>query len=171
MYFPLKTKKFFYLTWLFPKIIWAIQIMSGYTVISSSSAKFLCLQIQKQKKILCPFHHSPSLCDYSFFSNQLSHTILLPMKEDNTFLSCDKQLLSPILDLDLNPNWYAISLYVIKTFQAFPSLTCYLWLYSGISLISQRKERELLHCNVSLKYMAPHPNAIINNLHATQPLI
>lgn len=125
----------------------------------------------KAEKVLCPFHHSPSLCDYSFFSNQLSHTILLPMKEGNTFLSCDKQLLSPILDLDLNPNWYAISLYIIKTFQAFPSLTCYLWLCSGISLISQRKERVLLHCNVSLKYMAPHPNAIINNLHATQPLI
>lgn len=59
--------KFFYLTWLFPKIIWAIQIMSGYTVISSSLAKFLCLQIQKQKKYFVPFPPFSLLVRLQFF--------------------------------------------------------------------------------------------------------
>lgn len=171
MYFPLKTKKFFYLTWLLPKNHMGFpDHVSGYTIILSSSAKFPCLHIQEQKKYFAPSTILPP-CEISFFSNRLSHTILLPTEKDSAFLSCDKQPLFPILDLNLNPNWYAVSLYIIKTFQALPSLNCYLWLYSGISLVSQRKERKLLLCNASLKYMAPHPNTIINNLHATQLFI
>lgn len=97
--------------------------MSGYTIILSSSAKFLCLHIQEQKKYFASSTILPP-CVITFFSqvSSFSHTILLPTEEDSTFLPCDKQPPSPISDLNLNQNWYAISLYVVKTFQALSSL-------------------------------------------------
>lgn len=101
--------------------------MSEHTIILSSSAKFLCFHIQEQKKYFAPSTIRPP-CAITVFSqiSSVSHTILLPTEEESTFLSCDKQPRPPILDLNLNPNWYAISLYTTKTFQALPSLNCYL---------------------------------------------
>lgn len=165
VYLPLKEEQF--VNWLLPTITWAFQITSGYAVISSSSPKFLCLHIQEQKKYFPPppLHHSPSLCDYRFFSKQLSLSYrAAPRRGREHLLTTRLATAFSYFRPELKPERVCNpSFYIIKPPQALPS--------PGLTLVSQRKESELLRCDVPLKSMAAHPNSVTNSPHAAQLFI
>lgn len=124
--------------------------VSGYTIILSSSAKFLCLHTQEQEKYFFPFCHSPQFVVTGFSQISCFKPCCSQWGWQHLLVWQANALSS--LRSNSNPNCYATSLYIVKAYKALPSLNCHLRLHSCMSLISQRKERKLLHCSASLKY-------------------
>lgn len=100
--------------------------VSGYTIILSSSAKFLCLHTQEQQQYFFPVCCSPHFV-VTDFSQISCFKPTAPSKDLTAPAYVTKANALSSFRSNSNPYCSATSLYIVKAYKALPSLNCHLW--------------------------------------------